>query len=184
MDERVRSHTPSAALRRRAEAEGIDLEALRREAPEDYMALAAGEVLRAAPELADLAAGMLLMTYPEREALRLPDGRRERVLAFPPLTRDELARLDGMLALLVDRPEWRRRNAYFRQVGDTRGTRRELDLPRAPDTYDGGDAVVGPFADEPAADAWGRAHVAPPRVHDAFAMNGSWFCDVFRADEA
>jgi hypothetical protein len=184
MDERVRRHTPSAALERRARAEGIDLEALKREAPEDYMALAATEVLRAAPELADLAGGMLLMAFPEREVFRAPDGSRERLLAFPPLTQDELERLDGLLAPLVDRPAWRRRDAYFRQVDDVRGQRRELDLPQAPDAYDQGDAVVGPFADQQAADAWGRTHVGPPRVHDAFSMNGRWFCDVFRADDA
>lgn len=184
MDERVRRHTPSAVLRQRAEAEGIDLEALKREAPDDYMALAAGEVLRAPPELAELAGGMLLMAFPEREAFRAPDGRRERLLAFPPLTQDELERLDGLLAPLVDRPAWRRRHAYFRQVDDPRGQRRELDLPQAPDAYDHDDAVVGPFADEQAADAWGRATVGPPRVHDAFPMNGRWFCDVFRADDA
>ena len=66
--------------------------------------------------------------------------------------------------------------------------RRELDLPQAPDDdleaddLDD-DTVVGPFADEAAADAWGRAHVRPPLVHDPFPMNGRWFCDVFRADD-
>ncbi len=184
MDERLRRHTPSAALRRRAEAEGIDLEILKRDAPADYMALAAGEVLRVDPELAELAGGMLLMAFPEREAFRAPDGRRERLLVFPALSAEELERLDGLLAPLVDRPAWRRRHAFFRQVDDARGTRRELDLPQQPDAYEKGDAVVGPFADEDAADAWGRAQVRPPLVHDPFSMNGHWFCDVFRADEA
>ncbi len=184
MDERLRRHTPSAALRRRAEAEGIDLESLKRDAPADYMALAAGEVLRVAPELAELAGGMLLMAFPEREVFRAPDGRRERLLAFPALSAEELERLDGLLAPLVDRPAWLRRHAYFREVDDARGARRELDLPQPPDAYQSGDAVVGPFADEDAADAWGRAQVRPPHVHDPFPMNGRWFCDVFRADEA
>jgi len=184
MDERVRRHVPSAAMRRRAEAEGIDLDALKREAPTDYMALAAGEVLRVAPELAELAGGMLLVAFPEREVFRAPDGPRERLLAFPALSGEELERLDGLLAPLVDRPEWYRRNAFYRQVDDARGARRELDLPQAPDAYRQGDAVVGPFVDEGAADAWGRAQVRPPHVHDPFPMNGRWFCDVFQADEA
>lgn len=184
MDERLRRHTPSAALRRRAAAEGIDLESLKRDAPADYMALAAGEVVRAAPELAALAGGMLLMAFPEREAFRAPDGRRERLLAFPPLSAEELERLDGLLAPLVDRPEWRRRHAFLRQVDDVHGTRRELDLPEHPDAYQQGAAVVGPFADRDAAEAWGRAQAKPPHVHDPFPMNGRWFCDVFRADEA
>ncbi|MEJ2668478.1 MAG: hypothetical protein P8Z81_15515 [Deinococcales bacterium] len=152
MDERLRRHTPSAALRSRAEAEGIDLEALKREAPADYMVLNAGEVLLAAAELAHL-------------------------------DDEELERFDALLAPLVDRPEWSARHAYYREVNDARGKRRELGLPLVPDAYREGDAVVGPFPDEAAAEAWGREHVDAPRVHDPFAMNGRWFCDVFRADE-
>ena len=184
MDERVRRHRPGAALRRRAEAEGIDLDELKREAPADYMALAAGEVLRVAPELAELAGAMLLTAFPQREAFRAPEGRLERLLVFPPLSREELERFDALLAPLVGRPEWLRRNAFYRQVDDARGARRELDLPQAPDAYEQGDAVVGPFVDEDAADAWGRTQVRPPHVHDPFPMNGRWFCDVFRGDEA
>ncbi|MEJ2287913.1 MAG: hypothetical protein P8Y02_04560 [Deinococcales bacterium] len=183
MDERLRRHTPSAALRSRAEAEGIDLEALKREAPADYMALNAGEVLLAAAELAHLAGGMLLAAFPGREIFRTPAGRSERLLAFPPLDDEELERFDALLAPLVDRPEWSARHAYYREVNDARGKRRELGLPLVPDAYREGDAVVGPFPDEAAAEAWGREHVDAPRVHDPFAMNGRWFCDVFRADE-
>jgi hypothetical protein len=183
LDERLRRHIPSAALRARAEAEGIDLDDLKRNAPSDYMALAAGEVVRAAPDLAQLAGAMLLAAFPEREVFGLADGRRERLLVFPPLSSDELERFDALLAPLTDRPEWRRRHLYFRQVDDARGVRRELDLPQAPEDDLEGDAVVGPFADEADADAWGRAHVRPPLVHDPFVMNGHWFCDVFRADD-
>jgi hypothetical protein len=182
-DERLRRHVPSAALRARAEAEGIDLDDLKRKAPVDYMALAAGEVVRAAPDLAQLAGAMLLAAFPGREAFRVADGRRERLLAFPPLSADELERFDALLAPLTDRPEWRERHLYFRQVDDARGLRRELDLPQAPDGDLEDDAVVGPFVDEAGADAWGRQHVRPPLVHDLFLMDGRWFCDVFRADD-
>ena len=184
MDDRLQGHTPSAALRARAEAEGIDLEALKREAPEEYMALNAKEVLIVTPELAQLAGSMLLAAFPEREVFRMTAGRSERLLAFPPLENEEVERLDALLAPLVDRAEWSSRHAYFRQVDDVRGRRRELGLPVAPEAYRDGDGVVGPFSDREAAEAWGRRRVRPPRVHDAFPMNGGWFCDVFRADEA
>lgn len=183
LDERLRLHVPSDAARRRARAEGLDLEALKRDAPREYMMLNASEVLRAAPELSDLAGSMLLAAFPEREVFRAPAGAQERLLAFPPLQGRELARLDALLAPLVDRPEWRRRHAFYREVADTRGRLRELALATPPAAYRDGNAVVGPFESEQDADAWGREHVGPPRVHDRFPMNGAWFCDIFTADD-
>jgi hypothetical protein len=155
---------------------------MKQEAPQAYMALNAGEALRAAPELADLAGSLLLAAFPEREVFRAASGARERLLAFPPLSQDELARLDRLLAPFVERRPWRARNAFYRQVSDVRGSVRELALPLTPEAYRDGDAVVGPFTDAASADAWGRGKVAPPRVHDVFRMNDAWFCDVFRAD--
>ncbi|HKI58964.1 MAG TPA: hypothetical protein VKA00_07110 [Trueperaceae bacterium] len=184
MDERLRRHTPSVAARRRAEAEGIDLEAMKRDAPHEYMILNAAEALRASPELAELAGSMLLAAFPEREVFRAPAGARERLLAFPPLAAAELTRFDALLAPLVERPEWRERHAYFREVTDARGRTRELALAVPPSAYQGGDEVVGPFGTREAADAWGRERIASPRVHDAFPMNGAWFCDVFSGDQA
>ncbi len=183
MDERLRRHTPSEALRARAEAEGIDLDTLKRDAPADYMALNAGEVVVAARELAHLAAGMVLTAFPDREVFRMQAGPSERLLAFPPLAEAELERLDALLAPLVDRPEWSHRHAYYREVEDVRGRRRELGLAVAPGAFTEDEGVVGPFADREAAEAWGRDNVRAPRVHDPFRMNGRWFCDVFRADE-
>lgn len=183
MDELLSRHTPSQAARRRARAEGIDLEALKRDAPRDYMILNAGEVLRAPSELVHLAGSMLLAAFPEREVFRAPAGAFERLLSFPPLSADEQARFDTLLAPLVERPEWRRRHAYYREVADVGGRTRELALPVAPADYGGGDAVVGPFDTRGSADAWGRQRVSAPRVHDAFPMDGVWFCDVFPGDQ-
>ena len=183
MDERDPQHDGGGALRAWADAQGSDPETLERERPAEALALEAREVLRAAPALAELAGGMLLAAFPRRQAFRTDEGGWVRLLAYPPLTDAELERFDALLAPLVDRPEWRRRDAYYRQVDDVGGRRRELALPRPPDAYDGGDAVVGPFPDRGSADAWGTARVEAPRVHDAFPMNGRWFCDVFRGDE-
>lgn len=180
----MRHHVPSAATQRRAEAEGLDLEAMKREVPQAYMALNAGEALRACRELADLAGSLLVAAFPDREVFRAASGSWERLLTFPPLRHEELGRLDRLLAPLVERDPWRGRHAFYRQVDDVRGSVRELGLPLAAEAYQQSDGVVGPFADEASADAWGRAHVAPPRVYDVFAMNGAWFCDVFRGDGA
>jgi len=182
MDPRIERHRPSEAEERRAAADGVDLEALKREAPVEYMVRNAASVLTVAPALAHLAAGMLLAAFPEREVFRSEGDDYERVLAFPPLTPDELRRFDGLLVPLVERPEWRSRHAFYREVNDVRGLRRELGLPQAPGDYDGTVAVVGPFDDEGEADAWGRASVTSPRTYDPFPMNGYWFCDVFLAD--
>lgn len=182
MDVRLRDHRPGLAALRLAEAQGLDLEVLKRERPQAYMALNAVEALRAAPPLAELAGGMLLAAFPNREVFRLPEGSWVRLLAFPELAVTEEARLDRLLAPLADRPEWRRRYAFYREVSDARGRRRELGLPEAPAAYAGGDAVIGPFSDRAGADGWAAAHVPPPRVHDVFVLAGRWFCDVFPGD--
>lgn len=184
MDARLLDHTPNDATRRRAEELGVDTDALKRDRPREYMMLNAAEALRAAPELAGVAGSLLLAAFPEREVFRAASGERERLLVFPPLEPADRQRLDALLAPLVARPEWRRRHAYFREVSDARGRVRELALALPPAAYRDGDAVVGPFEARERAEAWGRERVRAPRVHDVFSMNGAWFCDVFRADEA
>jgi len=184
IDERLRRHVPAVATRRRAESEGVDLEAMKRTRPQEYMMLNAGEAVRVDAALAELVGSMLLAGFPDREVFRAPAGGRTRLLVFPPLRAAELGRLDGLLAPLVDRPEWRQRHAYYREVADVHGRTRELALPLAAADYAGGDAVVGPFGSEAAAELWARERVVPPRVHDVFAMNGAWFCDVFGGAEA
>lgn len=182
MDPRLARHRPTEAAKRRAREAGLDLATLKRDDPERYRMLNAAEVVRASPELAGLAAGMLLAAFPEREAFRAPAGALERVLAFPPLDPDELRSYEALLAPLVERPEWRRRHAFYREVGDARGVVRELAVPTPPGENGANDAVVGPFASRQAAEAWGRAQVRPPRAFDAFVMGERWYCDVFRAD--
>lgn len=184
MDERLRKHVPGAAAKRRAESEGIDLDTLKRDRPREYMMLSAGEALRAAPEMAQIAGSLLLAAFPDREVFRQPLVGGDRLLVFPPLLADELRRLDALLASLVERPEWRRRHAFYREVSDVRGRRRELALPVSPADYRAGSAVVGPFDDRAAAEGFAVGSVSEPHTCDPFTMNGTWFCDVFRADEA
>lgn len=183
MAERDPQHDPARTLRAPATAEPGGTEPGEGEPSVEAMVRDAREVVRSAPELAELAGGMLLAAFPRRRLFRHRRGGWVRLLAWPPLSEPELERFDALLAPLVHRPAWLRRHAFYRQVDDVRGRRRELALPQPPDAYDGGDAVVGPFPDEASADRWGTAQVAPPRLHDPFPMNQRWFCDVFRGDE-
>ncbi len=182
MDPRLRDHTPGPEALRRAADDGVDLERLKIDDPVAYMVRNAGTVVTAAPELAHLAEGMLTAAFPDRQVFRAEVAEGVRVLAFPPLDGEELRSYDRWLAPLVDRPEWRARHAYYREVGDLRGVGRELGLPQGPDAYRGGEGVIGPFEDGADADAWAEEHVTRPLVHDSFPMNGRWFCDVFRAE--
>ena len=184
MPDPLSDHVPSEAVRRVAEREGIDLEALRRDDPTAYMMANAGEAVRASAELAEIAGPLLLTAFPRRLTFRSQAGALVRFSLFPPPDAADLARLDALLEPLLERPEWRARHAFYRIVEDRSGLRRELALPLAPQAYEGGDAVVGPFRAEGAADAWAARSVTPPRVHDAFGSGSVWFCDVFRGDQS
>ena len=178
-------HVPSALARRRAERAGMDLESLKRDDPDAYRMLNAEEIATVSPELADAAARLVWDAFPERSIYRVPapDAGPERLLAFPPLDAEAFARFDEAAADLVARAEYGAAYAFFRTVNDLRGTRRELMLPTAPDAWAGEVALVGPFPDREAAEAWPAGRLPKELVPDPVPYRGVWFCDVFRSDE-
>lgn len=176
-------HRPSALARERASRAGLDLEALKTEAPDQYRMLNAEEIVRVSPELAEAAAEMVWDAFPDREIYRVPSGSQERLLAFPPLDAEAFARFDDAAADLVARPSLEEALAFFRTVRDLRGTRRELMLPVPPDTWRGDPALVGPFDSEEAAEAWPVGRLPSGLRSDPVPYRGRWFCDVFAGDE-
>ena len=138
----------------------------------------AREVVRASPELADIAVSLLGAMFPRAELYRA-EGGLSRLLLAPPPSRGELERLRGMLFDLVERPEWQARHAVAREVTDADGLRLELLTPIAPSDYRGGPALVGPFADQQSADEWGGDHARSDVSYDTFFTGTAWLCDLF-----
>lgn len=184
MDERLRDHEPSASARRRAASAGIDLELLKIERPDEYRMLNAGEAVRVAPPLIEELAGAMALAFPDHSFYLAPAGALERILAFPPFADADRARLDALVTEHLDLSTWRARHASFREVKDGHGTRWEVLLPTPPESYEGGEAWVGPFASAEQAEAWARATLRQPLVHDVMERSGGWFCDVFSGQGA
>ncbi len=185
-------YEPTREVRRKAEAAGLDLDALRRSDPTSYAMLNAQRTVQVSPQLKEVAGEALFATFPERQIFDMPYAAAQgnemlSLLIFPPLDHAELARLDEALAALVTQASLAAENAFYRIVSDTAGEHRELALPVAPNNWRGQAGVmVGPFAGEAAAKAWGEAHVdaSSGLVSDALPYNGAWFCDLFRGDSA
>jgi hypothetical protein len=141
------------------------------------------EALRAGPGLADIAVSLVLALFPEHRLYRAEAAAMTAVALQPPLDAAQAARLERFLHELAERPEWRERHAVVREVRDRAGTRLEVRTPTAPADYVTGEALVGPFDDEAAADAWGAEHAPDGCGHDAIRMAGAWLCDVFDIGE-
>lgn len=141
------------------------------------------EALRATPELADIAVSLLLVAFPEKRLAREAEGQRTVLYTEPPLAKPERRRLLDLLFELVERPEWRERCAVAREVRDVRGTRLELLVPLAPDAYDGGEALVGPFEGEEEAQAWAAGIAEPSLAFDTVPCHGRQLVDLFPLGE-
>lgn len=185
--EKGTAYEPTPAVRRKAEAAGIDLDALRWSDPVTYAVLNAQRTVQVAPQLKEVAGGALFAAFPERQIFDMPqsalDGALLSLLIFPPLPDAELARLDAVLAELASGT--RSQYAFYRVVTDAAGERRELALPVAPGAWRGQAGVmIGPFESEAAAKVWSDAHVdaSSGLVSDVLPYNGAWFCDLFRGD--
>jgi hypothetical protein len=180
----VAAHRPSEAVRARALAQGLDLEALRRSEPLTYAAINAVALVRTTAGLAaqvqDVVAGLGAPAQLFSVPLRV-QGTDTELRVFPPLTRGELERFDQALGTLAAEGPG---GLFYRTVADSAGERRELAYPVAPESWQPGAALVGPFADEAAAAAWGQAHTDPRTglVYDVLPYAGAWFCDVFRGE--
>src|SRR5690606_10072866 len=95
----------------------------------------------------------------------------------------ERRRLLEQLYVLVERPEWRARHAVAREVSDVNGVRLELLTPLAPEAYDGGEALVGPFADDEAARSWASGIAEPGLAFDTVPVTGAYLVDLFMLGE-
>ena len=178
-------HTPSEAVRKRAEAAGIDLGALKRDDPTAYAMLNAQHLLRVSPPLLGAAGDTLFAHFPDHQAFDLPPDENGMLglLVFPPLKNNELEMLDDAFEKTIRRSEFREVFAYYRVVSDRTGTRREFGLPTAPGAWRAPLSVmVGPFESEEAARAWGDAQVSRDLLYDALPYGGRWFCDVFSGE--
>jgi hypothetical protein len=140
------------------------------------------ELLRVDPALKPLAAALFFAALPERRLGAAPLDRDGRIplLVDRPLTPTEQSRWQRALERLLAEPQ--AAGAILREVTDRRGRRSELLHPTPPDRYRGGATLVGPFPDADAADAWGRAALRPPWVHDVVDHDGALLVDVFVGD--
>lgn len=175
---------PSAAAYRRAAAAGLDLDELRGSDPQRFRMFSAEEVCLTSVEIVERVGEAFFALFPERDLFQLPDAvpGRVRLLAFPPLDRDEFARWDERLAALSG--GWPDLPVYHRSVEDWRGLHRELALPVPPGAWRGQPAVVGPFAAEVEAADFGRDAVTGTSLgYDVFPLEDGWICDLFLADD-
>ncbi len=178
----------SALAKRRAAAAGLDLGELFARDPQQWRMLHADEALRVTDDVLPHVAPLLSALYPEAELFEAPTGRWRRVLLYPARDARDLERLDDPAAELAARLG---DDVVYRIVEDLDGVRRELGRPLAPEQWrpDAGvDAValVGPFDDDAAAQAWAEDTVMGSGdgrfTVDTVPHAGRWFADVFRGD--
>ena len=181
-------YEPTLEVRRKAEAAGIDLDALKRNDPTTYAMLNAQRTVQVSPQLKEEVGQVIFATFPDHQVFELPveqSAYTVSLLIFPPLNRIEIENLDEVLAKSAAQTPLAAQHAFYRVVSDTAGEHREFGLPISPGEWRGQAGVmVGPFADEAAVKVWGDAHVSPPSglISDVLPYNGAWFCDLFRGD--
>jgi hypothetical protein len=142
------------------------------------------EIVRVAPEFLDVVAQIVWVAAPGREvAVAEADGAGLLpVLVDAPLSQREAEAVQAGIDALLREPSVRSRGAYWREVRDAAGTRRELAVPAAPEDWRGEATMVGPFEDEAAAQRW-RETLPPPLVGDVSVHLGRWYVDVFSGDD-
>ncbi len=150
--------------------------------PEPLPGPGASEVVRATPDLAPIAVSVLMVMFPGAALYRTGDGLVSLMLEPAP-DRAGLDRLRAKLFDLVARPEWTRRHAVAREVRDAGGTRLEVLTPVAAADYAGGALLVGPFASQEEADAWGGDNAVSALSYDTFFTGDAWLVDLFDLPE-
>ncbi|CAN5743883.1 hypothetical protein BH24DEI2_BH24DEI2_29210 [soil metagenome] len=177
-------HTPTEAARHRAAAAGLSLDDLKHSDPQRYKMLNAQPLLQVAPSLAAAASAVLFAAFRHYDLFELPGDDVTTLLVFPPLTPAETKRFDDALGRLAALDIHAQNYVYYRVVTDRQGEHRQLALPLAPAAWSGeANRLVGPFATQSAAEAWGEAHISGQGslIHDTVPQAGAWFCDVFDA---
>lgn len=139
--------------------------------------------LRCSAELADVAAQLLAVLFPDRHVVGSTEGGAVLFGARPALSAPDSRRLLGHLQTLVERPEWARRHAVAREVTDAAGRRVEALLPMPPAAYAGGEALVGPFYSQAAAAEWAAGVQVRGLAADTLQAGDAWLCDLFLLGE-
>jgi len=142
-------------------------------------------LLRVDPELVEVVAQLLWAAAPQAQLLhdeRDNDGLLPLYLREPLNASQAAAFERGLDALLQESGE-QRRGTYLREVRDLRGRRRELARPVAPSAWRRTACLVGPFADQAAANAWTDGALPSGWFGDAHPHAGAWYADVFRSDD-
>ena len=161
----------------------MDLDRLKRERPDEYRILNAEPVVRVSPELAQQVAEMI-PDRTDRKIYSVPGEPAVRLLAFPPLSEDELAAFDEEAARWVAQGVAANLHAFFRTVRDPHGEHRELMIPIHPEAWNGEVALVGPFERQEQAEAWPAGRLPAHLIGDPMPYRGKWYCDVFDSEEA
>ena len=182
--EAVRTHRPSERVRAQAEATGVDLGELRRSDPLTYATINAVPLVRTDARLAPQVNTALAQIAPHAQLFAVPltDPQTDTELrVFPPLQKRDLAALDDALGAFVGTQPG---GLFYRTVNERSGERREFAWPLLPATWQAGAALVGPFADQREANAWGGAHVDPRSgfVFDTLSYAGAWYGDIFKGE--
>lgn len=161
----------------------MDLEGVRDSDPLTYAAVNAVSLVRTDARLASQVGTALSQIGAKFQLFSVPLSLAQtntELRVFPVLLPSELARLDDALdALVATEP-----GIFYRTVNDVGGERRELAWPLEPEHFGGTPALVGPFPDEAAANAWGQEYTDPRTglVYDALPYAGAWLCDVFKGE--
>ena len=172
-------HSPSKVVLRRAEAEGIDLDELRKDDPQKYRILNSTPVADIATDVLEQVAEQLHNVFPDIQIFQIPDNSSEvtRLFSFPVA---DAAKLDGVLASFAAKHG----DLFFRVIQDVRGERRELQRALEPAGWQGIEGLVGPFLEQPSAEEWGAKYPGNAGFEsDVFQLKGFWFCDVFDIPE-
>ena len=159
----------------------MDLEGLRETDPLTYAAVNAVSLVRTDARLSAQVGTALTQIGTRFQLFSLPLNFLQtdtELRVFPELLPGELRRFDNALGTLAATEP----GVFFRMVNDQSGERRELAWPLEPARFQNSPALVGPFSDEDAANAWGQAHADPRAglVYDALPYVGGWYCDVFK----
>ena len=185
------THIASDTAKRRAEAAGIDLDALKTNDPEQYMIINSEHLVEVDANLAQEAGSAIFQAFPTHQLFQMSTQHADRISlrVFPNLSNDELERLDGVLAQHSSQPNLTRLYAFYRVVKDMRGEHRELALPVAPqDWKTRAGVMVGPFISQDNAEDWAAQNISgfgiDKLLHDVLPYHQAWFCDIFRDEQA
>lgn len=162
----------------------MDLDTLRDTEPLTYAAANAAPLVRTDARLAPQVSAVMAQLSPHHQLFTVPltlQQTNTELRVFPPLEHLEWTAFDDALGALVGANT---NGLFYRTVGDQAGERRELAWSLAPDVWQGGAALVGPFPTESEASAWGQAHADPRQgfVFDTLPYAGVWLCDVFAGE--